>query len=422
MNEYDSGIVEDILRRKGYDVIKKDAEAEVVIVNTCSVRRHAEERAYGYMREIAQRKKKKDITIIVMGCMAQREGEKLLKEIPGLDIICGVDNFEYIGDMLEDIRRKRNKYIALSRRDKIMGDKVAYSIPRNRLKGYVAVMRGCNNFCSYCVVPGARGKEKSRTIRDIVDEVERLVESGVKEVTLLGQNINAYGRDNGADLVSLLTEVNNIQGLYRIRFITSHPRDIKQELFWTVKNLDKVMEYIHLPLQAGSDKILELMNRRYTVSQYMDIVRKMREIIPDVSIGTDLIVGFPGETERDFKETLKITEEMQFDMAYMYKYSPRPGTRAFGMSGAIKEDIIRERHKVLLKLQEKISLRKNQAFIGKKVEVLVEGRSKRNIQKLSGRDRGNRIVVFEGSDDLIGHIVNVNITGATSLTLYGEIE
>ncbi len=283
-------------------------------------------------------------------------------------------------------------------------------------------MRGCSNYCSYCVVPGARGKEKSREIGEILDEVRKLVERGVKEVTLLGQNITGYGRTNGRDLnlVKLLSEVNRIEGLWRIRFITSHPRDVEPELFYAMRDLEKVAEYLHLPLQAGSDRILKLMNRGYTLSRYMEIVEELRNILPEISLGTDFIVGFPGESDEDFRKTLKVAEEIGFDMAYMYKYSQRPGTKAFSMEGQVMEDIIRERHQQLLKLQEKISLRKNQALIGKDAEVLVEGRSKRNKERVAGRDRGNRMVVFEGSDDLIGKMVSVPIIGATGLTLYGE--
>ncbi|MBL7171016.1 MAG: tRNA (N6-isopentenyl adenosine(37)-C2)-methylthiotransferase MiaB [Candidatus Omnitrophica bacterium] len=422
MNVYDSGVVEDMLTREGYEVCQKEDGADVVIVNTCSVRQHAEDRACGYLREAAKRKKNKDITLVVMGCMAQREGEKLFKIIPELDIVCGTDSFRELPGMLEKSFRGQSRFYELRSVTSIRKSETVPYGQSPALKGYVSVMRGCNNWCSYCVVPGARGKEKSRAVGDIRDEVKKLVDRGVKEVTMLGQNINAYGKDNGgsASFVEVLEEINKIEGLLRIKFITSHPRDIKAELFTAMKDLDKVVEYLHLPIQAGSDRILKLMNRGYTVSYYMGLVEEMRKVVPGVSLGTDFIVGFPGETEEEFKETLKAAEDIGFDMAYMYKYSQRPGTKAFEMKDTVEEDIIKERHQELLKLQEKISLKKNRGLIGKEVEVLVEGRSKRNIKRLAGRDRGNRMVVFEGSDEVIGKMVSVTIYEATSLTLYGE--
>ena len=443
MNEYDSGVLEDILAKAGYEVCGKEDEAEVVIVNTCSVRQHAEERACGYLREMARVKKERkleeerDITLVVMGCMAQREGERLFKIIPEVDIICGVDSYKRLPEMLAAVRKNGTKLIDLSREERT-GEECENgtrredgepaggecSLPRHSLKGYVAVMRGCNNWCSYCVVPEARGRERSWPISEISDEVKRLVDRGVKEVTLLGQNINAYGKDNGCGkkLVDVLEEVNKIPGLLRIRFITSHPRDAEKELFMAMRALDKVMEHLHLPIQAGSDRILKLMNRGYTLKHYREIIEEFRYILPEGSVGTDIIVGFPGEKEPEFRETLRAVSEIGFDMAYMYKYSSRPGTKAYEFEDKIDEDVVRGRHQELLKLQEGISFRKNEALIGKRVEVLVEGKSKRNPRRLSGRDRGNRICVFEGTDELIGEVVEVKIEKATSLALYGEIE
>jgi tRNA-2-methylthio-N6-dimethylallyladenosine synthase len=372
------------------------------------------------LREIAGKKKEREIILAVMGCMAQREGERLFELVPGLDIIFGVDSFRNVAAKLDEVMQNRSRQMDIS------GRKSGHS-PLSRghtfsIKGYIAVMRGCNNWCSYCVVPGARGTEKSRPLKEIKDEVKRLVDKGVKEVTFLGQNISAYGKDTGNRyaLIELLREINKIAGLLRIRFITSHPRDVWPGLFKAMRELEKVTEYLHLPIQTGSDRILKLMNRGYTVKYYMNLVEKIRKEMPAVSLGTDFIVGFPGERDKDFRDTLKAAETIGFDMAYMYKYSPRPGTKAFGMEGQVSEAAIKERHRSLLKLQEKISLKKNKALIGKEAEVLVEGRSKRNKERLAGRDRGNRMVVFEGRDELIGEVVRLIIKDATNLTLYGE--
>jgi len=293
----------------------------------------------------------------------------------------------------------------------------------NRYQAFVTVMRGCDNYCSYCIVPYVRGREISRTIADVKEEVQSLVSNGCKEITLLGQNINSYGKGlpGGVTLGDLLSELDDLAGLERIRFVTSHPADMSRDLIRTISRLGKVCEHLHMPAQSGSDQILARMRRGYSVSYYRDLISYARELIPHIMVASDFIVGFPGETDADFQETVRLMEEIRFQNCFIFKYSPRTGTKAAGLKDDVSDEIKRARNMKLLELQKGISLEENKKLIGRVVQVLAEGASKSDTNKLSGRTRQNHIVVFNGSLDFVGRLVNVLIHEATDLTLFGTL-
>lgn len=418
MNEHDSEVMAGLCEREGWALTDDQAEADVILFNTCSVRRHAEERVWGALFDLRERAKREPGLIIgVCGCMAQGKADDIAKRCPWVKVICGTRAFDRLPALVA--RAAEGKGVVI---DTDMGKEPCLAgIPkkrRSRLKGFVPVMRGCENYCAYCVVPYVRGREVSRPLKEVLAEVESLASDGCREVMLLGQNVNSYLAD-GVSFADLLREVASVDGIERIRFMTSHPKDLPGELIRAMAETPKICEHLHLPLQSGSDSILDMMNRRYTFESYRGLVQKIREVIPGIALSTDVIAGFPGETDDDFQLTVRALETVRYDGAFIFKYSDREGTRAVELQPHVPEEIIVRRHAEILKLQEGIGAERNAELLGKTVEVLVEGYSPRNPGRLFGRTRTNKRVVFDGGQDLIGRLVCVIIRESTPLTLIG---
>ncbi|MDO8140215.1 MAG: tRNA (N6-isopentenyl adenosine(37)-C2)-methylthiotransferase MiaB [Candidatus Brocadiales bacterium] len=423
MNKLDAELSLGLLQEEGYKIVDKVDEADVILFNTCSVRQHAEDKVYSHLGALKILKKRHPEVIVgVLGCMAQKDGEAIFKRMPHVDLVCGTRMFSRLPEMLLKIRNHGSHVLAIDE-DQIVNVKRAVTYRPNFYQAFVTVMRGCDNYCSYCIVPYVRGREISRTIADVKDEVQSLVSNGCKEVTLLGQNINSYGKNLGGNVTlgDLLSELNDVEGLDRIRFVTSHPADMSRDIIRTVSRLGKVCEYLHMPAQSGSDEVLKKMRRGYTAGYYRDLIYYARELIPRLSVASDFIVGFPGETEKDFQETVQFMEDIRFQNCFIFKYSPRTGTKAAELEDDVPDEIKRERNRKLLELQKRISLEENTKMIGKEVDVLVEGASKSDPNRLSGRTRQNHIVVFNGSQDLVGELVDVTINEVTDLTLFGKL-
>lgn len=427
MNEYDSEVIAGLFERDGWVITDDVAKADVILFNTCSVRRHAEERVWGALFELRERAMREPGLIIgVCGCMAQGKADCIAKRCPWVRVICGTRAFNRLTALVARAAGGRGTVI-----DTDMGEAPCLAgIPRkrrSRLKAFIPVMRGCDNYCAYCVVPYVRGREVSRPRREILDEVEAVARDGCREVMLLGQNVNSYQASHSS-FADLLWEVALINGIERIRFMTSHPKDFSDKLIRTMSETPKVCEHLHLPLQSGSDGVLHAMNRRYTWGSYLALVEKLRRAVPWIGLSTDVLVGFPGETDDDFDLTVRALETVRFDGAFIFKYSDREGTRAAEMQPHVPEGTIERRHAALLKLQEGISAEKNRELVGQSVEVLVEGYSPRRPERLFGRTRTNKRVVFDESGparrssggDLIGKLVCVIIRESTPLTLIGE--
>ncbi len=419
MNVYDSEVLKGILTQKGYSITNRSEEASLIIVNTCSVREHAETRAIGRLNELSRYKlENPEVKLAVIGCMAQRLGEKFLREVPALDFVLGTEELFKLTEYLEE--KNERPLVALSLSG--LGEIEALPKRGNKYTAFVAISRGCENFCSYCVVPYVRGAEKHRKVSEIIKEVQCLIESGCKEVSLIGQNVNSY-KEEGYDFADLLKEVSNTE-IRRIRFMTSHPKDLSPKLIQAMAGLEKVCEHLHLPLQSGSDKILKRMNRKYSSADYLSLVDLTRGKIQNLSLTTDLIVGFPGETEDDFRKTLDMVKKIEFDSAFMFKYSPREGTKAFLLEDDVPQEEKTKRLQTLIELQKNIAKKKNQELIGRTEEVLIDGKSKRDKNSWKGKGRSNKTVIIskEKEDkDLLGEIVKVKITDADSFTLFGEI-
>ena len=421
MNKLDAELSLGLLLEEGYQIVDKADEADVILFNTCSVRQHAEDKVYSHLGALKTLKKKHPEVIVgVLGCMAQKDGKAIFKRMPHVDLVCGTRMFARLPELILNIRNRGSHVLAVDE-DQIIHVKRAVSHRPNFYQAFVTVIRGCDNFCSYCIVPHVRGREISRTISDIKEEVEALVANGCKEVTLLGQNINSYGKGlpGGVTLGDLLSELNDIDGLGRIRFVTSHPADMSRDLIRTISRLGKVCEYLHMPAQSGSDQILKRMRRGYTAGYYRDLISYAREVIPHMMVASDFIVGFPGETDEDFQETVRLMEEIRFQNCFIFKYSPRTGTKAAELEDDVADEVKRARNMRLLELQKGISLAENKKLIGRVVQVLVEGASKSDSNKLSGRTRQNHIVVFNGSRESTGKLIDVLIHEVTDLTLYG---
>ena len=423
MNVLDGELVLSELIRRGYQVTGNDSDADLVVFNTCSVRDHAEQRVLSRIGHLKARKERDPgFRIAVMGCMAQRQGEELVRRAPHVDVVCGSQEFPRMLELLEEVETRGRSIVAIDQAGVAPVSREVGVRPR-RQSAFVSVMRGCHHRCSYCIVPQTRGgKEQSRPIDVIVDEVRSLTEDGVREVTLLGQNINSYGRSlpDRPRLPQLLRGVSGVEGIDRIRFVTSNPMDLERELLEAMGELPKVMEYLHFPAQSGSDRILRQMFRGYTKARYLELADLAREIVPGIELASDFIVGFPGETEDDLRQTVDLMERVRFSQSYVFKYSPRPGTRAANLPDDVPEETKRDRNRRLLKVQERHSFARNQGCIGRKVEVLVEGPSSKNPDRLTGRTRFNQIVVFPGGAGLTGRLVDVRVLRVTPLTLIGE--
>lgn len=423
MNKYDSGIMADRLVSAGYSLTKDPGEAGVILFNSCSVREHAKNRLVGVANSMKPLKRKNPSLIMgICGCVAQEEGEKLLAKIPHADIILGTRRFPDILKALERARSGSGPVVETGENPE--EDIVPEGRTReNRAASFVAVIRGCSNFCSYCVVPFLRGPERSRPPQKILKEIETLAAAGVKEACLLGQNVLAYGGDltPARKFPSLLEDASKIAGIKRIRFLTSHPRDADYELISAMRDIPAVCPEIHLPVQSGSDRILSLMGRGYTRGRYLEIIGELRREIPEISVTTDIIAGFPSETGDDFKETVKLLEEVRFDDAFLYRYSPREETRAAAMGDSVPEEAKKERLEELIKLQKKISGENNSALAGTEAEVLVEGESAKSPGMLFGRTPTGKNTIFPGESVPPGSIVNVKITKTGPYTLVGEM-
>lgn len=422
MNERDSELIAGMLRGKGYEIVEDPDTADIVLFNTCSVRQHAEDRVIGNLQKLkARRKKDPNFRIGVLGCMAQRHGDMLFKEYGQVDIIAGPSNIYDVPDLIAK-STESEKVIAVDRKKR--PKKSFEEVFRTGVfSAYVNIMYGCNNFCSYCIVPHVRGREVSRPKADIVKEIKSLADKGFKEVTLLGQNVNSYGKglSSKTTFPDLLEEVNKVKGLERIRFTTSHPKDAGKALFRAMKDLDKVCEHIHLPLQAGSDKMLDLMNRKYAYGDYLKKIDLLRQMVPGAGLSTDIIVGFPSEKDRDFNSTRKAMEEIEYNSAFIFKYSPRPPAMSSFLVDDVPEEVKKERNSELLQLQKKITLSLNKKMIGTEQEVLVEGVSRMSDKELIGRTRNNTPCVFPGGEDLIGELIWARIDSTSPTTLKGTV-
>ena len=422
MNEHDSERMAGILEGGGCAHAEAVESADMVILNTCSIREKAEQK---FFSELGRLKKLKDekpgLKIAVAGCIAQQEGKNILSRAPYVDLIFGPSDLPRLSNLVEKRTTLGSPVIDTS------GDPEYHlkRIPATRvdkIKAWVSIMYGCDNFCTYCVVPYLRGRERSRLPQDIINEVQELAGQGYKEVTLLGQNVNSYGKglERNLDFPSLLKKVNDETDISRIRFVTSHPRDLSDALMEAIRDLPKVCESLHLPVQCGSDAILASMNRKYTGKAYLDKVQRLRSAVPDIALTTDIIVGFPGETEQDFKMTIKLLEEVQYDGIFAFKYSKRPGTAALKLSGHLAEEIKEERLDQVLSLQKAITLKKNKDQTGSVQEILIDGISKKG-GTLTGRTRSNKTVNVEGALSLIGSQVRVTITAASQNSLSGTV-
>ncbi len=426
MNEEDSEKMSGMLKSMGYEKTENRDEASIIIFNTCCVRENAENRVYGNLGELKKVKKKNpNLVIGICGCMMQQEGmaDKILKTFPYVDIIFGTHNAYKFPEYLNRVKTEGVQVKEILDKE----TKIVEGIPIDRessIKAFVTIMYGCNNFCTYCVVPYVRGRERSRKSEDILNEIKDLVSKGYKEVTLLGQNVNSYGKGLEEDInfAKLLRKVNEIEGLERIRFMSYHPKDLTEEVIMAVKECDKVCEQIHLPVQSGSDTMLKAMNRHYTKEKYLSLINKIKEEIPECSITTDIIVGFPGESEEDIQNTIDLVKEVKYDSAFTFIYSRRNHTPADKMENQIPEDIKHERFNRLVEAVNENVIKGNKFYEGKTVEVLVEGTSKNDETKLMGRTRNGRLVNFSGDTSLIGKLINVKIYRAQPFSLLGEIE
>jgi tRNA-2-methylthio-N6-dimethylallyladenosine synthase len=460
MNVLDSELVIGQLRRMGYRSIEDMKRADLVLLNTCSVRQHAEDKVYSRLGELVRPKEERpDMIVGVIGCMAERDTDGLTHAGVAVDLLCGPGELNQIPGLIAEIQESRIRAVALSR-DKtrktpavdrgLLYDSVeALDLAREPQPGqsvvqsYIRVQRGCDKFCTFCVVPFTRGPERSRPPQHLVDEAKMLADRGAKEITLLGQTVNSYvNRDAEGKAVSfadLLYRLHEVDGIERIRFVTSYPGDWDDDIFIAMRDLPKVCEYLHIPAQSGSNSVLKRMKRQYTVEGYVELMDRARQIVPNISLAGDFIVGFCGETDEDFAQTVRLVERIQYKSIFVFKYSPRPGTVADkGIEDDVLESVKRQRNNELLKVQQAISLANNQRRIGQTVEVLVEGYSKaalkaqeaeqtrgqevgwRKSNQLVGRTRGDQIVVFEAGPEYIEQLVPVEITAATALTLHGK--
>ena len=420
MNEYDSDHLSRILENSGYLPASEPEEADFVLLNTCSVREKAEQKALSRLgRLVALKKKNPRLLLAVAGCVAQQRGMDLFDRFPALDLVLGPRE---IGRFSEILRKTENGGTRIAAVDvhrtpvSFMG---RFEYFRNSVKAYITIMEGCNNFCSYCIVPYVRGREASRSPQKILEEARELVVQGAKEITLLGQNVNSYVYEK-TRFPRLLQRMNEIKGLHRIRFTTSHPKDLSAELIQCFAQLDKLCSHIHLPFQAGSNRVLKAMKRGYTREKYMDLIHALRQTQPEIALTSDVMVGFPGETEDDFEQTLDLIRNIEFDNLFSFKYSDREGTPAARMQEKISEDQKIERLTRLQGLQRGITLRKNKNLVGKNVEVLVEGTSKKG-QQLTGRTETNKVVNFISDNACINTLINVKIKRASFNALSGEL-
>ena len=435
MNERDSDAVAAMLRGRGYRIVTAEDECDIMLLNTCSVRDAAEQKALGKATYVSHRKKKNpDFVIGILGCMAQNRGASILEQLPDIDLIIGTQKFHQVPDYLDNLRAAREAGLPIGQSIVDIEEEVGsqntirehLETEEKQVSAFVSIQQGCNMSCHFCIVPKTRGDERSRPMEDIVSECRQLAAKGIKEITLLGQIVTSYGRrdyahtDGVSPFVQLIEKVHEIDGIERIRFTSPHPRGFKQDLVEAYGRLPKLCEYVHLPMQSGSDRILKAMNRPYSAARYKEIVDALRAVRPDMYFSTDIIVGFPGETEEDFQETKALFEACNFDMAYIFKYSIRTGTVAEGLGDQLSDEVKERRNQELLAVLKENSIRRNQTLIGTTMDVLIEGPDKTG-QHFTGRTRGNRVVILDADPRLVGHLVTVTITRASVSTLYGDL-
>jgi tRNA-2-methylthio-N6-dimethylallyladenosine synthase len=435
MNERDSEAVAAMLRDRGYSIVDTEANADVVLLNTCSVRDQAEQKAIGKAGHVLKAKRRNPSFVLgIMGCMAQNRGQALLDSLPDLDLIIGTQKFHKIPDHLDNLLAS---FKAQGPRPSTLVDTEEEADSQNTIKdhlaphkkatAFVSIMQGCNMNCSYCIVPTTRGTERSRSIESIVEEIKLLAEKGVKEITLLGQIVTSYGRgtipfkDRKSPFVQLLEAINSLEGIKRIRFTSPHPLGFKADLIEAFSYLPKLCPYVHLPLQSGSNRMLKAMNRPYFIERYQEIIDGLRAVNSDMYLSTDIIVGFPGETDADFEETRLVFESINFDMAYIFKFSPRQGTIAADLEDDISQAVKEERNQVLLEILKSSSLKRNQSLLGTIQEVLVEEPAKKGENIYWGRTPGNRKVFFPARERLIGELVQIKIEEASMSSLKGSL-
>ena len=422
MNLHESEKLSGILEDFGYTKTDDENGADIVVFNTCCIRENAEKKAEGNIGALKKIKQnKKDMIIAVGGCMTQQAGygEKLIKEFPFIDIVFGTHNLENFAEMLQDRLKSKKHIVSVEEKEGAILEgtsKARSSFPN----GWVNITYGCNNFCTYCIVPYVRGRERSRLPEAILKECEELILKGYKEITLLGQNVNSYGQDLGTvDFADLIGKISDLNGDFRLRFMTNHPKDLNEKMVKAIAESPKTTRTIHLPVQAGSDRILKLMNRHYTRADYIDKVELLRKYMPDIAITTDIMVGFPSETDEDFTDTVSLVKKVRFAGAFTFVYSPRTGTPAAKMAGQIPEDVSKKRIMELIDLQNGINRAQSKSYVGKEIEILCEGFDEKK-NKFLGRDTYGRMAYF-GGENLIGKFVNVKITKAGGISLYGEL-
>ena len=421
MNVSDAERMAGQLASIGYEPTEVMGEADLILINTCCVRESAEDRVYGKIGEIKHLKEQNPALIFgITGCMAQKEGEALIRRAPHIDFVLGTNKVHELTHVVQEIEAERGHVVDVQFAETELPEGMPVA-RQNKFSVWVPIMYGCNNFCTYCIVPYVRGRERSRRPEEVVAEVREAVRQGAKEVTLLGQNVNSYGKDHKrADFADLLKMVDEVPGIERVRFMTSHPKDLSDKLIETIRAGKHICEHIHLPVQHGSNRILRAMHRIYTVADYRALVARIRAALPTVSLTTDLIVGFPGETEEDFSELLAFLREIRYDSAYTFLYSKRSGTPAATMDGQVPEKVKHERLERLMALQDAISREKNEALLGTEAEVLVEGPSKHDAAVWNGRTRTNKLVLFPHGEEQPGDLVRVKITQPQTWVLKGE--
>ncbi|WP_229711293.1 tRNA (N6-isopentenyl adenosine(37)-C2)-methylthiotransferase MiaB [Pectinatus frisingensis] len=424
MNESDSARMSMQLESIGYKAVDSLTDAAIILINTCCVRESAENKIYGKIGEIKHLKQQNPSLIFgVVGCMAQKNGEQLFHRAPHIDFVLGTNKIHELNNVINEIKHSGHHLTDLAPADGGVPQEV---LPpsNNNFSVWVPIMYGCNNFCTYCIVPYVRGREHSRSLQSILTEVTNYAKNGVREITLLGQNVNSYGKDlPDTNFAKLLYELDKITGIERIRYMTSHPRDLNDEVINVIKNGRHICTHFHLPVQHGSDRILKAMNRGYTTTEYKTLIKKVRSAVPGCSLTTDIIVGFPGETDEDFMSMLNFLREIRYDAAYTFLYSQRSGTPAAAMAEQVPENIKKKRLKQLMDLQNSISLDINKTFLGKTVDVMVEGPSRTDVQVYTGRTSNNKIILWKKSgNEKPGDIVTIKITHPQTWVLKGDAQ
>ena len=435
MNVRDSEQVAMDLASRGYDLVESEDHADVVLLNTCSVRDMAEQKAIGKMQTLGGRKNKRQHQVIgFLGCMAQSRGATILDELPDVDLVIGTQKFHETGRHIDDLFRQRQenpgtkpaRIIDVAEETGSQNTIRDHLLAPNQVSAFVSIMQGCNMHCTFCIVPSTRGAERSRPIAEVVAEVESLVRHGVKEVTLLGQIVNLYGRhefstvDGLSPFVQLLRAVCAVPGIQRVRFTSPHPIGFKDDLVACFRDLPQLCEHVHLPVQSGSDRILKLMHRVYTREKYLGLIKKLRTAQPRIAFTTDVIVGFPGETEDDFQQTCELVREVAFDNAFIFRYSPRRETPAATMAGQLSEEVKMERNQVLLRILDEIAEERVRGLLNREDEILIEGESRTNPNRFQGRTRTNRLVLIEANERWRGQLLPVRLTESTGFTYYAE--